>query len=131
MSAAEKALAALEAAGKAATPRPWRRGMPACECADDVADGETSVMLPGGECIVPHASDDNANLIFHSVNLSAPLAAVARAAMAWRKAAYYVKAERETDSRLGLWQAESLEAATRSKLFAALDALEAAAEGVL
>ena len=131
MSAAEKAIAALEAAGKAATPRPWRRGMPACDCADDVADGETSVMLPGGECIVPHASDDNANLIFHSVNLSSPLAAVARAAMArpWKSGAICVMCGGIQAAFGG--KIEHVDECQFGDLDAALDALEAAAEGVL
>ena len=128
MSAAAKALDALEAAGKAATPGPL------------IQDGRFVEVDRDGDFISEHFAQHNivrgdpvtigrANAALHvaAVNLSAPLAAVARAAMDWRKAAYYVKAESESASKLGLWKAKSMEAATRSNLFSALDALEAAA----
>lgn len=129
MSAAAKALDALEAAGKAAK-LPWI-------ATDDPSDGccwdahvETEAKDRRGmaeDSIADAATRAVADLIALAVNLSAPLAAVARAAMDWRKAAYYVKAERNSASKQGLWQAKSMEAATRSNLFSALDALEAAA----
>lgn len=120
MSAAEKALAALEAAGKAATPGPWtaetwveqdgdgwvaRGPLRRDENDDDREPDGPSHLL----------AQNDADLMALAVNLSAPLAAVARAAMAYRHK-YMHTAER---------------CAGRDALFAALDALEAAAEGVV
>jgi hypothetical protein len=83
VSAAEKALAALEAAGKAATPRPWSHMGRISQSAypyDDVVSVEES---RGWETTSNlNLKDEDADLICRAVNLSAPLAAVARAAMA-------------------------------------------------
>ena len=128
MSAAAKALDALEAAGKAATPGPLTnsglivRTEAGCQL---VAEHFAQHNIVRGDPVTIGRA--NAALHVAAVNISAPLAAVARAAMDWRKAAYYVKAESESASKLGLWKAKSMEAATRSNLFSALDALEAAA----
>ena len=135
MSAAEKALAALEAAGKAATERPWT--------AHGRYIGTRFHKSYVGEC-----RDENGNwsdtaksrgdsaLIVAAVNLSSPLAAVARAAMAVRKA-------EDASDRLTAVYAASLSGyaacqeaardvhAARKQMRAAIDALEAAAEGVL
>lgn len=107
MSAAEKALAALEAAGKAATERPWTvhgryigtrfHKSYVGECRDENGNWSDTAKSRGDSALIAFA-----------VNLSAPLAAVARAAM------NYVKNRTNYDA-----------------LESALDALEAAAEGVL
>lgn len=144
MSAAEKALAALEAAGKAAVPKPgkWRwsarpgshtidfgtHGWEAMTFARWGMNGAQPVFLtkcdgthllePASKFLVPVPGEEHhkwakrvvhpvAQLIENAVNLSAPLAAVARAAM------NYVKNRTNYDA-----------------LESALDALEAAAEGV-
>ena len=119
MSPAEKALAALEAAGKAATPGPL------------IQDGRFVEVDRDGDFISEHFAQHNithgdpvaigkANAKLHvlAVNLSSPLAAVARAAMAVRISTVangVVFADYECIGQL----------------FAALDALEAAAEGVV
>ncbi len=68
----------LERLEAAATPGLWRRGIPACDCADAVQDGESSVMLPDGECIAPHALDADAALISRSRNALKDLIALAK-----------------------------------------------------
>jgi hypothetical protein len=131
VSAAEKAIAALEAAGKAAN-LPWI-------ATDDPNDGccweahvETKAKDRRGraeDSIADAATRAVADHIALAVNLSAPLAAVARAAMAERAA---IRKELEGRPFGGpIDPFNGVQAKARRALDAALDALEAAAEGVL
>lgn len=85
MSAAAKALDALEAAGKAASPRPWSvsHRHASCTVNDDEECGLGLEIEGPPEATMrgqfSRAAD--ARLIALAVNLAAPLAAVARAAM--------------------------------------------------
>ena len=148
MSAAEKALAALEAAGKAATPRPWwipasnvHRVLAGPEAApttlvvehprEDAHFGSRRVSYEFDDTDDGTRSASDRLLIVAAVNLSAPLAAVARAAMAYRNAeAALDDSHRNTPDadRALLWSDRYVALAA---LFSALDALEAAAEGVV
>ena len=135
MSAAEKALAALEAAGKAATPRPWGHGEGVCGPYLDYQahdpewevnhSGRDTVWLGGG------VDESDRSFIPLAVNLSAPLAAVARAAMArpWKSGAICVMCGGIQAAFGG--KIEHVDECQFGDLDAALDALEAAAEGVL
>lgn len=97
---------------EAATAGPWRRGIPACDCADAVQDAESSVMLPNGECIVPHALDADAEFVKHARTDLPKLERIARLAEDYREAV-----------RKG--NIESISAdETRCALFAALEELK-------
>ena len=135
MSAAEKALAALEAAGKAATPRPWSvtHRHASCTVNDDEQcglgleiEGPPEASMRGQFALAADAS-----LIVAAVNLSAPLAAVARAAMArpWKSGAICVMCGGIQAAFGG--KIEHVDECQFGDLDAALDALEAAAEGVV
>ena len=128
MSAAEKALAALEAAGKAAN-LPWI-------ATDDPSDGccwEAHVETKAKDrrdraedSIADAATRAVADHIALAVNLSSPLAAVARAAMEVVRLERDLAMPRGLGERFPKEELFALEAA-RKQMRAALDALEAAA----
>lgn len=127
MDAARKALEALEEAGKAATDRPWGHGDGCCGPFLDFqeASPEWDVNWNGRSALWLGGTVDEKDRAFivAAVNLSAPLAAVVRAAMDWREVyktpcKERAKAHRRYSANL---------ADERAKVFAALDAFNAAA----
>lgn len=133
-SASEKVLAALEAAGKAATPGPWAQWPNSKDCIyakingsketlatfdDDISVGTGDEDEDTADEMGHDAAKANASATVAAVNLASPLAAVARAAMAYHE-----------DGYLGADGMQHHTTYACARLRAALDALEAAAEGV-
>ena len=136
MSAAEKAIAALEAAGKAATPGPWGHGEGVCgpylDFQENDPEWEVNYNGRGPVWLGGSVEEKDRSLIALAVNLSSPLAAVARAAMARRDAIAALRGGVFNESNYrDLQTAKSRVEYCDAKLDAALDALEAAAEGVV
>lgn len=129
MTAAQKALDALEAANAERTQGVWfavdvtgRK-----EPNDGIWIGGTSAwaVYSNAKNRARHSRDAKATAL--SVNLAAPLAAVVRAAMEYRDADAAIHAPRKHNPRVELWTLQADRGIARNKLFAALDAFNAAA----
>lgn len=130
MSAARKALDALDAATSKATPPMWYPvGRMTEEESLQIGGVDPHIASDSGTTVADYISERNAECACLSVNLAAPLAAVVRAAMAERAA---IKEELEGSPFGGpIDPFNGARAKTRHALDAALDAFNdaAAAQG--
>lgn len=124
VSAAAKALAALEAAERQATQRQLAT----------INLGYVAALREDGQHLyaATHpAFNADVRYAVAAVNLASPLAAVARAAMAYRESMSFRRTKNSESDYVEWSRAVNDENLAQAELFAAIDALEAAAEGVV